>query len=308
MPPAPDLVCVGHLVHEMVYFPDRVEGPLLGSPPAYCSVAAARQGMPTAIVSRIGPDMPDALLRPLAEAGVDLAGLHRDGTTTRSDLHYDARGHKEIRYPAKAAPIMAGDVPPAYRGSAMIYICPMDADVAAADVAAVAACGRLSAIDLGGYGGVHTSRARREAMDSPAELACGVCAGTTIAKASDEDARAIFGHDDLDRAARTLRDSGAEVVVLTAGTEGAHIYAATGRWHVPAIEGTVADATGGGDTFMAGFLTEFLRSGDAVAAAHWGAATAMAVIEQTGGVRVGRMPTHAAVQRRVAAAGRIRKG
>jgi hypothetical protein len=46
MTAAPELVCVGHLVRETIHFPDRIEGPLLGSPPAYCSLAAVAR-MPT---------------------------------------------------------------------------------------------------------------------------------------------------------------------------------------------------------------------------------------------------------------------
>ena len=62
MPSPPDLVCIGHIVREMIYFPDEVKGPVLGSPPAYCSVAAARQGTITGLVTKIGHDMPAELL------------------------------------------------------------------------------------------------------------------------------------------------------------------------------------------------------------------------------------------------------
>jgi len=118
--PAPELVCVGHLVHEMIRRPDAVQGPFLGSPPAYCAVAAARQGTRTGLVSVIGPDMPERLLAPLYQAGVDVEGLHRDDVTTASELVYDAAGHKEIRYPAKARPITPGDIPARYRGCAVL--------------------------------------------------------------------------------------------------------------------------------------------------------------------------------------------
>jgi hypothetical protein len=64
MPEAPELVCVGHLVRETIHFPDRIEGPLLGSPPAYCSLAAAAQGTRTGIVTRIGPQLSRQLLAP----------------------------------------------------------------------------------------------------------------------------------------------------------------------------------------------------------------------------------------------------
>ena len=299
MASAPELVCVGHIVHEMIHFPDRVEGPFLGSPPAYCSVAAARQGTAAGLVTRIGPEMPESLLAPFTQAGVDVTGLHRGGRTTMSELHYDAQGHKEIRYPAKADPITAGDIPASYRGCALIYVCPMDHDVLPQDLAGVVACGKVAAVDLGGYGGVHVSRQRHQALDCPEELACGVAEHFMIAKASDEDARAIFGFDDPDESARRLLARGPKVVLITAGPKGAFVYTAEGRRRVPALPGCVVDATGGGDAFMAGFLCEYQRSHDPAKAARWGAATALCVIERSGGVRVERMPTRQAVRDRV---------
>ena len=303
MASAADLVCVGHIVQEMIHFPDRVEGPFLGSPPAYCSVAAARQDTPTGLVSRIGPEMPEWLLLPLREAGVDTAGLRREGDTTLSELRYDAQGHKEIRYPVKADPIKAADIPKAYRNCALIYVCPMDNDVLPEDLDGVVACGRLSAVDLGGYGGVHVSPEHRQAMDSSAELACRVAEHFNIVKASDEDARAIFGFDDLEESAGRLLARGPEVVLITAGARGAFVYTAEGGQHVPALPGSVVDATGGGDVFMAGYLCEYLRSRDPIGSARWGAATALCVIEQSGGVRLERMPTRQAVRDRIIQAG-----
>ena len=50
---------------------------------------------------------------------------------------------------------------------------------------------------------------------------------------------------------------------------------------------------------MAGFLSEYLRSADPLKAAQWGCATAICVIEQSGGVSLERMPTHKQVEERV---------
>ena len=50
---------------------------------------------------------------------------------------------------------------------------------------------------------------------------------------------------------------------------------------------------------MAGFLSEYLRSTDALKAAQWGCATAICVIERSGGVRLERMPAPQQVFERV---------
>lgn len=295
----PKLVCVGHMVREMIHFPDRVAGPFLGSPPAYCSVAAACQGVLTGVVTKIGPDMPESLLQPLTDAEVDTRGIMRCLRTTASELIYSAGGNKEIRYTTKAEPIVAEDIPPEFRGCDMIYVCTMDNDVLPGDLASVASQGKMSAVDLGGYGGVHMSLENRKAVDSLEHLAREVSRHFDIVKASDEDAASIFGWDDPEEAAIALSHAGTRVVLITLGAEGILVCTEEGLQQVPAMPARVIDTTGGGDTFMAGFLAEFLRSEDVLKATRWGCATAACMIEHTGGVRVKRMPTRQQVQRRL---------
>jgi len=299
MASTPDLVCVGHIISEMIHFQHDIEGPFLGSPPAYCTTAAARQGTATGLVTRIGPDMPRRLLQPMVDAGVDLTGIRTGGLTTTTELIYDARGHKEIRYPTKATPITVEDIPASYRGCRMIYLCPMDHDVMPEDLAAVVAPGQAGAVDLGGYGGVHMSLDTRRAIPSLVDLACGVAEHFHIVKASDEDAAVIFGRDDPHEAAKRLLACGPDVVVITLGPRGALVATAGDRRHVPPLPGTVKDTTGGGDTFMGGFLSHYLQYADPYEAAQWGCATAIQVIEQSGGVRPERMPDHRQVEARV---------
>lgn len=143
------------------------------------------------------------------------------------------------------------------------------------------------------------SKASQEACVSLEELACQVAGYFDIAKASDEDAINIFGRDDPDDAADKLLACGAAIVIITAGAKGAFVYTRSCRRLVPPSLCNLVDTTGGGDTFMAGFLSEYLRSADPVSATRWGCATAACVIEQTGGVRVERMPTHAQVAERI---------
>ena len=151
-----------------------------------------------------------------------------------------------------------------------------------------------SAVDLGGYGGVHMA-ARRQAFPSLEKLACDVSAHFDIVKASDEDTASIFGWHNPENAARRLLDCGPDVIVITLGKHGALVYTKEALAGA-AGAGDAIDTTGGGDTFMAGFLSEYLRSGDPFRAAQWGCATAICVIEENGGVRVERMPTREQVQ------------
>jgi sugar/nucleoside kinase (ribokinase family) len=142
------------------------------------------------------------------------------------------------------------------------------------------------------------AKARRQAFSSLEKLACDVSANFKIVKASDEDTASIFGWYEPDNAAKRLLECGPDVIVITMGKHGALVYTKGGHWQVPPVQGNAIDTTGGGDTFMAGFLSEYLRSGDPVRSAQWGCATAICVIEGSGGVRVERMPTRNQVQAR----------
>jgi sugar/nucleoside kinase (ribokinase family) len=294
-----DLVCVGRIVTEMIFSPSGVQGPFLGGPPAYCSMASARQGTAVGIVSTVGADLPPDFLSPLVRAGVDTTGISVGHVSTKSELIYDSAGSKEIRYPEMSRPIEVSDIPSAYRDAALIYLCPMDNDVSVDCVADVARVATLSAVDLGGYGGVHMSRAHRAATPSLSKLACEVASLVDIAKASAEDAASIFGWDDPARSARVLGETGCGLVLVTLGASGVLIWTQGHETLLPAPVAQVLDSTGGGDTFMAGFLSEYLRSRNPTTAAQWGCATAAFVIEGSGGVRAERMPTQDEVQARI---------
>ena len=131
-----------------------------------------------------------------------------------------------------------------------MYICTMDNDVKPQDIPGVVALGEVSGVDLGGYGGVHMSKANRAACPDLAALANGVAANFNIVKASDEDAIAIFGWDDPDRAAKIWLDGGSDVAVITAGSKGTLVYTSKGKTIVPPLPIKAIDTTGGGDTFM----------------------------------------------------------
>ncbi|MFP4345536.1 MAG: carbohydrate kinase family protein [Anaerolineales bacterium] len=81
----------------------------------------------------------------------------------------------------------------------------------------------------------------------------------TLTKPSLDDATRLFGEGRTPEAYINLyHDLGPGVVVLTMGDDGTLLSSAEGQLHVPAREVEVADATGAGDAFWAGFLMALL--------------------------------------------------
>lgn len=86
-----------------------------------------------------------------------------------------------------------------------------------------------------------------------------------VVKASDEDLEALYPERSIDETAAFLLSLGPAVVVITRGGEGASWVATTGSGTVPAVEVTVADTIGAGDTFGAA-LVDALWSRDLLGA------------------------------------------
>ena len=304
---SPDIVIVGHMVQEMIHFPDRTIGPVLGSPVAYGSVLAGRLGERVGIVSIIGTDMPDELLQPFREAGVDLRGLTMlpGDQTTRTELSYDAAGNKEIRYPARAPAIQFDDMPPAYHAARVIYVATMDWEAPLETIARLRALPGQLAVDLGGYGGAH-SREHPTAAEQAEPVRLRELVGHfDIVRASVEDCAHLLGSDRMagaggaEWAIGQFLDWGASVALITLGERGCIVGTPERTIRVPAQRGRVVDTTGAGDSFSTAFLIALMHGGDVESAARFGAAATICVIERSGGVHVGRMPARAEVEARL---------
>lgn len=289
------LVTVGHVLCETIVFSDgRRQGPVLGSPAAYSGTVAARLGVRTGIVTKVGPDVPHGLLDPLRDAGVDLRGIDlQSPVTTTNQLIYAADGTKELKYLKQAGPITSDDIPEEFRRASAFHICPLDYEIAPETVHWLRQSGGIMSVDMGGYGGAHICRATAaQKRLSPTDLRS-LIGCFDIVKASDEDARLIFDEGRLSdqEAAQRFVDWGAGIGIITQGERGSLVVTQEHKYRVPPIPGNVIDVTGGGDSYIAGFLAEYLRSRDPWESGLFASAVALCVIEKTGGVSANRMPS-----------------
>lgn len=305
----PDIVLIGHIVKEMIYFPDRTIGPVLGSPVAYGSVVAGRLGEKVGVVTTVGTDMPDDLLQPFREAGVDTSGLlvKPGNWTTASELIYYESGNKEIRYPQKTPPIRFEDIPPAYHTANIFYIATMDHDVPLETIIQLRSLGAIIAIDLGGYGGAHSREHPNAAEQQNPSRLRELISHFDIVRASIEDCAHLLGaarvatEKDEQAIVQLFLDWGAKVALLTLGERGCLVGTPHNVVRVPAQHGNVLDTTGAGDSFSTAFLVGYMHTGDVHWSACFGAAVVIYIIERTGGVLASRMPTRGEVDRRLAA-------
>ncbi len=298
----PELVMVGHIINETIEYPDRSIMPVLGSPAAYSSVVAARLGMKTGLVTKIGKDWPDELLEAIKDARVDMEGVKVAEKSTRNLLIYDQSGSKKVRDLEKAPSIFIPDIPKEYLKAKIIYICPMDFEVPLQTVRELCSLGKKLAVDLMGYGGA-TSSTHPDKEEQRSHRALKELVGYFhIVRASIEDCCHFFRRIEQkeEEIVSLFIEWGADLAIVTLGEKGAVLATKEKSFRVPAFVTKVKDLTGAGDSYSAGFLAEYLRSKDPYQSALFAAATASLVIEASGGVLSKRMPTTLQVKRRIA--------
>ena len=95
---------------------------------------------------------------------------------------------------------------------------------------------------------------------------------------------ALTGYTDVRKAARVLSEWGVKEIVITLGSRGSVIYDGTYFYGIPAYRPmtSVVDATGCGDTYMAGYLYQRVKGTAIQQSGEFAAAMAALKMESSG--------------------------
>ncbi len=276
-----DLAVVGHVNLDHLLEVSSLPGPdrtapvtrrrtELGGTAANLALAAARLGVRTALVSRVGADFPAPFLERLSTAGVDLRGLERvpeEGSSACVIVHDAHGGQMTFIDQGPMTDARAAPIPTAVLGDAAW------AHLATGDPRYLARIARWA-----------KEHGVRVAVDPAQEVHYRWTGPMLVPYLSL--AEVLFGNEhEIARVAelvgasspRALTES-VPLVVMTRGARGVRAYYRGGRVDVPAVRMKgPRDPTGAGDAFRGGFyaawfdgepLARCLSSG-ARSSAHW---------------------------------------
>ena len=274
-------LAIGHVARDE--FPDGAHR--LGGTALYAAATAARLGVPTALITRVGPNEKDELARTCADLGVDLRALDANVTTTFA-FRWDETGKRILRLKARAKGIFLMDVPEDLRSADALVFGSIARELSrellageTARTSVLAAQGMLRTWDADGT-------VRPAAWDG-AEAIVGTLSCTVV---SDDDVAGDTGIVE--------RWSTAGPVVLTLAERGCRIYEdGHPTAELPAYPpARMVDTTGAGDTFAAG-LAIALGDGRSLAeACRFANAVASFGLEGPG---IAALATRVAVERRI---------
>jgi sugar/nucleoside kinase (ribokinase family) len=285
MKSAPEFLVVGHVVQDLVADEAGGETWRLGGAASYASLLARNLGLRTAVLTACSAELPlEKML-----AGIEVCRVPSERTTQMRNV-YPEGGRREQWVPQRAEMLTAKHVPDEWRDARIVLLGPVAGEI---DASLAAAFSKETLVGAGAQGWLREVDAdQRVRAVSPENW---------DAEPVLRDVDALFLSDEdllLDEAPSALAEWSelVDVLAFTRGYGGADICY-DGEWRrFDAFPADPIDLTGAGDTFAAGFLARYAKTGAPWEATRYGACAASLVIE---GVGVDGVPTKDAIAERL---------
>ena len=248
------------------------------------ALALAKMRKPVRMIGAVGEDFKQATVRGLAKYEIELDIVPSESSGGFSLVYYDDKGNRTLDLLGRAANIESIN-PKLYAGSEAVLIGPILGEVSfdlireiKENVTGLFFCdpqGLLRGADENG-------RIFHENPDGIEEI-LGLF---DIVKPNELEGKVLTGIDcreDPYEAARIIKSWGPKLVIITLAELGSLIYDGENFIDIPPCETDPVDATGCGDTYMAGFTFEYLKTGgDLRASGCYASSTATIMLENVG--------------------------
>jgi sugar/nucleoside kinase (ribokinase family) len=271
-----DICCVGHITKDRVVNSSG-EHYLAGGTAFYFANALHQMPVKLGLVTAVGQDEL-TVVDQLNQQGVAVTALPSEHSVYFENIYAHNQDHRTQRVLQKAEPF--GTEQFADVDARIFHLGPLLADdMPLALIQYLATKGKVS-LDAQGY-----LREVRDyqvhAIDWPEKLQA--LPHISILKVNEFESEVLTGINDIRDGARQLAEWGVQEVVVTLGSAGSLIYV-DGEFHeIPAyVPTSITDATGCGDTYMAGYLYQRNQGKDIVTSGKFAAAVASLKIAAPG--------------------------
>ncbi|MBE9585337.1 bifunctional hydroxymethylpyrimidine kinase/phosphomethylpyrimidine kinase [Mucilaginibacter sp. JRF] len=263
-----DICCIGHITHDKVVTPQH-EVYMPGGTAFYFSHAVRQMPVSYKLITALAQEQ-IAYADGLQQIGIELTALPSQHTVYFENSYAENSDHRTQRVLQKADAFTVADV--AGTHARFYHLGPLLADdIDAAIFKELSAKGTLS-LDAQGL--------LREVVNMEVKAIDWADKATLlpyvhILKANEYEVAVLTGTDDIQEGAKILAQMGVKEVVITLGTQGSIIYA-DGEFHTIPVYRPEAfkDATGCGDTYMAGYLYKRATGAGIEDAGHFASAMA----------------------------------
>jgi sugar/nucleoside kinase (ribokinase family) len=271
-----DICCVGHITLDKVVTTKSVVH-MAGGTSFYFSNAIRHMDVKYRLVTGLAESEMNTVVA-LRAKGIEVDVVPSRHTVYFENIYSENQDHRTQRVLQKADPFSIEAL--SHTDARIFHLGPLLADDIPVElIRSLSERGKV-ALDVQGYlrkvenHNVH-------AIDWPAKQEALKYIHTL--KANESEMEVLTGLKDVRKGAKVLAEWGVKEVVITLGSMGSVIYANGVFHHIPAYVPTaVIDATGCGDTYMAGYLYQRTKGASLQSAGEFAAAMATLKIESSG--------------------------
>jgi len=250
---ASQVLVVGSVALDSVETPFGKADDVLGGSGTYFSSSASHFA-PVQLVGVVGDDYPVDLLQPLADRGVDLAGLEKVSGSSfrwRGRYRHDLNSAETLETHLGVFSHFRPNIPQQFRKAPFVFLANIDPRLQLQVLQQVEKP-RLVACDTMNF---WIESRRPELVE--------LLGHVDLITLNDGEARQLTEHTNLVQAARWILDKGPKHVLIKKGEHGAFMFTRDSVFFAPAYPlESVFDPTGAGDSFAGGFIGSLAASGD----------------------------------------------
>jgi len=271
-----DLTCIGHLTHDKIVTPGNTVH-MAGGTSFYFSHAVKSLALNYHLVTALSSE-DVAFTDELKAIGINITILPSNHTVYFENIYNSNSDDREQMVLHEADPFSPQDLQTVQ--SKYLHLGPLLANDMSTELIIDLAARSTVSLDVQGYlrKVINKQVVAIDWNDKQKALPY-----ISILKASETEAQTLTGETNMKTAAKKLFDWGAKEVIITSGSKGSLIYDGKLLHSIPAYKPTVVqDATGCGDTYMAGYLYQRIKGADMYNAGTFGAAMATIKIATSG--------------------------
>lgn len=243
-----DICCVGHITLDKIVTPGRrVEMP--GGTSYYFSNALRQMDLRYLLVTAVAPSE-RRFVEMLTSEGIEVKAFDSAETVCFENIYREDMNHREQKVWAQSDPFQVEHL--AETEAKFFHLGPLLAgDIPGELIRHLSEKGILSMDAQGFLREVRNTEVFP--VDWPAKKE--LLAYVDILKANDEEMQVLTNETDIRKGAAILASWGVKEVLITRGSNGSVVLYEDTYYDIPAfIDGPAIDATGCGDTYMAGYL------------------------------------------------------
>ncbi len=268
------IAVIGHLAIDTIIHPNFEIENSPGGSAAAIATAAVQMGVSTSIYSKVGKDFPKEWLRVLESLGVDILNL--EFAEKKDSLHVKFKYDKDqgIKHIECNDRVSDGLSVKALPRTECVHICPSQPKNQLELLQSLKGTSAMLSLHFSEYFKAdYRKKGFLDMMD---------WTDVDMVFANETEAKAITKARSPEKMALKFHDRGVGMVAITLGEKGSLVYDGTDMHRINARDVKVIDITGCKDSYIGGFLGDYIASKDARKAARMGTYLASLTAQKKG--------------------------